>query len=73
MNFNPESIAYKGGVITWFPGVPRFGYRTDVDYVTTGTYRTMSAAKAALTRAHKAWRRTADAEHHALIQSIVSR
>ena len=68
---NPQSINYRGGVITWFPSSPASGYRADVNYSTVGTYRTLGAAKAALTREFRAWRRDADAAHHSNIQSII--
>ena len=55
------------------PGAPEVpGAPKPSDYQTIGTFRTLAAAKAALTREHKAWRKQADAEHHAHIQSIWS-
>jgi len=66
----PVSINYKGGVITWWHEPSSYGFRADVAYQTIGTYKTLAAAKAALTRDHKAWRRQADADHRASIAAI---
>lgn len=50
---NPESIAYRGHVITWFPARPDLGYRVDRHYETLTTCTTLQGAKGQATRNHK--------------------
>jgi hypothetical protein len=47
----PIAYSYRGGVITQTAPMT---FRADMNYVTLGHYTTMSAARAAVTRAHKA-------------------
>lgn len=61
---------YKGATITDYENGKVSLY---VAYEKIGEYRTVAAAKAAATRAFRAWRRAADSEHHASIQAIVAR
>jgi len=62
------SINYRGGMISEH-GDGIFYVRASY-YAEMREYKSMGAAKAHITREHKAWRNSADAEHRARINAI---